>query len=149
MMLVSPYPDNAGVSGLGSEQVWGWKGPGSRRWTAYPRCHKETGRCSVRSGGKGYLSAGIGKKKGRERVWVWNNGYTGKLLSGTEAESSRHNTHRRDITHSSGANASTQANETFQGVSLKSIPLSKHSIQLPSHSILCMCVCVWERNAVI
>lgn len=58
-------------------------------------------------------------------------------------------THCRDITHCSGANVSTQAMEAFQGVSLKSIPLSKHSIQLPSQSIFSMCVYAKERDAVI
>lgn len=135
-MLVSPYLDNAGASGLGSEQVWGWKGPGSHRWTACLRCHKGTGHYSTHSGGTGYLSA---RKEKR------NSGYTVKLLSGAEAESSRHNTQCRDLTRSSGANVSMRANEAFQGVRLKSIPLSKHSMSLPSESIFCMCVRKNER----
>ena len=49
-------PGSAGASGLCSGWVWGWRAPGSRRWTGCPRWSGGTGGWTERSGGTGCWS---------------------------------------------------------------------------------------------
>lgn len=52
---------NAVASGLGSAWAWGWRAPGSRRWTGCPRWSGGTGGWTGRSGGMGCWSGEEGE----------------------------------------------------------------------------------------
>lgn len=59
---------SAGVSGLCSEWVWGWRALGSRQWTGCPLWSAGTGGWTERSGGTGCWSRDGEKKKRRTCV---------------------------------------------------------------------------------